>query len=334
MSRETLLIVEDNQPLREGLREMLNLEGFAVFTASDGHEALEKMGAVNPDLILSDISMPEMDGLAFFRAVRDRPEWVAIPFIFLTARGEREDILIGKDMGAEDYLVKPLTREELVTAVRARLARSRQLHMIQLQQSYEASLTVLANAIEVRDQYTRGHVERVMAYALALANELGWFGQRLDQLRFGAILHDIGKIHISEEILTKKDSFDNQEWDEVYKHPLTGVEMIKDIPYLSSAIPVIRHHHERWDGAGYPDGLGGEQIPIAARIVAVADSFDAMTTSRPYRPALSLEEAYEEILANAEGQYDPAVVAAFRRAWEAGHIQAISAGPRTKNIDT
>ena len=323
MNRETLLVVEDNLALREGLGEMLGLEGFSVITAANGRDALDKLNGFTPDLILSDISMPEMDGYSFFKAVRERAEWVAIPFLFLTARGEREDILVGKDLGADDYLIKPLTRDELVTAVRARLARSRQVRVAQLQQAYEASLTVLSNAIEVRDQYTRDHVDRVMSYALVLAEELGWQGKQLEQLRFGSILHDIGKIHIREATLRKKGPLTEEEWAEIKRHPITGFEMIKDIPYLTPAIPVVRHHHERWDGHGYPDELSREDIPLAARIVAVADSFDAMTTSRPYRPARSPGSAYEEILANAGSQFDPKVVEAFRKAWEAGRIQTI-----------
>jgi putative two-component system response regulator len=323
LNRETLLVVEDNLALREGLGEMLGLEGFSVVTAANGRDALDKLNGFTPDLILSDISMPEMDGYSFFKAVRERAEWVAIPFLFLTARGEREDILVGKDLGADDYLIKPLTRDELVTAVRARLARSRQVRVAQLQQAYEASLTVLSNAIEVRDQYTRDHVDRVMSYALVLAEELGWQGKQLEQLRFGSILHDIGKIHIREATLRKKGPLTEEEWAEIKRHPITGFEMIKDIPYLTPAIPVVRHHHERWDGHGYPDELSEEDIPLAARIVAVADSFDAMTTSRPYRPARSPGSAYEEILANAGSQFDPKVVEAFRKAWEAGRIQTI-----------
>lgn len=323
MNRETLLVVEDNHALREGLREMLGMEGFTVLTASNGREALDNMQSITPDLILSDIAMPEMDGFAFFEAVRNKPEWVTIPFVFLTARGEKQDVLAGKDLGAEDYLVKPLTRDELVTAVRSRLSRSRQLHMAQLQQSYETSLTVLANAIEVRDQYTRGHVERVTAYSMVLAEQLGWQENQMEQLRFGAILHDIGKVHISEEILRKKEPLNNEEWAEIKKHPSTGAEMIKDIPYLIPAIPVVRYHHERWDGEGYPHGLQREEIPMVARIVSVADGFDAMTTSRPYHPALSSEEAYHEIMAQSGTQFDPAVVAAFQKAWYDGLIQDI-----------
>jgi putative two-component system response regulator len=327
MSRETILIVEDNPILREGLQEMLELEGFSVFTAVNGRQALEKMTHADPDLILSDIAMPEMDGYEFFRAVRDRPEWVTIPFVFLTARGEREDVLVGKDMGAEDYLVKPVTHEDLITVVNSRLERSHQLHVAQLQKAYETSLAVLANAIEVRDQYTRGHVERVMAYAFAIAEHLNSGSLNHDQLRFGAMLHDIGKINIRETTLCKKDSLTLEEWAEVKLHPSTGAEMIKDIPYLLPAIPVVRYHHERWDGQGYPEGLAGENIPLVARIVAVADGFDAMTTDRPYSPARSLEQAYTEITQCSGTRYDPSVVNAFQKAWESGRMRAIASRP-------
>jgi putative two-component system response regulator len=323
MDKETLLIVEDNHILRNGLKEMLSMEGFYVMTAGNGQEGLEQMAMTSPDLILSDIAMPIMNGYDFFKEVRARPEWVTIPFLFLTARGEREDITVGRDLGVEDYLVKPLTRDELLTAVRSRLARSRQLHMVQLQSAYEASLTMLANAIEVRNEYTRGHVERVTAYALLLADQLGWQGKRLEALRFGAILHDIGKIHVPETILTKKGPLSPEEWVEIKRHPINGAEMIKDISYLALAVPAVRHHHERYDGTGYPDGLAGEVIPLEARIVTVADGLDAMTTTRSYRTALSLSQACEEILRCSGTQFDPLVVEAFLRAWDSHQIHLI-----------
>lgn len=327
MSQETILIVEDNPILREGLQEMLELDGFAVFTASNGQQALDEMANRKPDLILSDIAMPVMDGHAFFRAVRARFEWVSIPFVFLTARGEREDVRAGKDMGAEDYLVKPITREDLVTVVNSRLERSHQLHVAQLQSAYETSLVVLANAIEVRDQYTRGHVERVMSYAYAIAENLNDLHVDHDQLRFGAMLHDIGKIHIRETTLCKQDSLSPTEWSEIQLHPSTGVEMIKDIPYLLPAVPVVHYHHERWDGSGYPEGLHGEDIPLVARIVSVADGFDAMTTDRPYSTARSLDQARQEIVNGSGNRYDPFVVDAFLRVWDSGRIQAIASQP-------
>ena len=323
MNKETLLIVEDNPVLREGLQDILAHEGYQVLTASNGQEALDHLRLASPDLILSDIAMPQMDGYALFQAVRTRPEWVTIPFIFLSARGEHTDVLRGKNLGAEDYLVKPLSREELLTAVNARLNRSQQIHMAQLQQAYETSLTLLANSIDMRDPYTHGHVERVSAYTLALARELGWQNHMLDHLRFGAILHDIGKIMISEQVLLQGGPLSEEEWVEMKKHPIVGAEMIRDIPLLAPAAPIVRHHHERWDGLGYPDGLKGEAIPIGARLVAVADGFDALSTGRPYRRAVSLEQAYVEVCACAGRQYDPEVVAAFRRAWESARLQPI-----------
>jgi len=325
MPNETLLIVEDDLALRNGLREMLSLEGFTVLTASNGREALQQMSAVSPDLILSDIAMPEMDGYTFLKRVRARGDWLTIPFIFLTARNDITDVLVGKNLGVEDYLIKPLSREELVTAVRSRLTRSQQVQMAQRQQAFEASLTVLANAIDLRDRYTRWHVQRVTAYSLALATLLGWQEKRLEHLRYGAILHDIGKIHISEAILLKPARLTPEEWDEIRTHPVKGAEMLKDIPYLEPATPTIRYHHERWDGQGYPDGLQGEGIPMGARIVAVADGFDAMTSHRPYSQARTLSEARLEIDHCSGSQYDPSVVAAFQRAWNLGQIQAIYA---------
>jgi len=329
MSGETILIVEDNQVLRDGIREILAVEGYHVLCASNGKEALEEMATFNPDLILSDIAMPEMDGFEFLRAVRSRPEWVTIPFLILTARGEKDDVLIGKSLGAEDYLVKPLTRQELLTAVHARLSRAQEIKLAQLHKAYEDSLTALANAIDVRDPYTRGHVERVTAYAQVIAQQMGCRDGLIEQIRFGSILHDIGKIVIQDEVLLKSAPLTEDEWQRMRQHPITGAEMIKDITYLAAAAPIIRHHHERWDGSGYPDGLKGEEIPLGARIVAVADSFDAMSIDRPYRDGRALEEAYQEILRCSGTHFDPQVVKAFQRAWALNKIQAIYASTRT-----
>ncbi len=330
MSGETILIVEDNQVLREGLREILAIEGYHVLCASNGKEALQEMSTFNPDLILSDLAMPEMDGFEFLRAVRSRPEWVTIPFLILTARGEKDDVLIGKSLGAEDDLVKPLTRQELLTAVNARLSRAQEIKIAQLHQAYEDSLTALANAIDVRDPYTRGHVERVTAYAQILAQQMGIRDGFLEQIRFGSILHDIGKIVIQDEVLLKANPLTPDEWKKMKQHPITGAEMIKDISYLAPAAPIIRHHHERWDGTGYPDGLKEEQIPLGARIVAVADSFDAMSIDRPYRNGRSLEDAYQEILNCSGSHFDPQVVKAFQRAWRQNLIQQVYASTKTR----
>jgi putative two-component system response regulator len=218
MPGEKILLVEDNEVLREGLKSLLELEKYVLQVAGNGLEALDMMRSAPPDLILSDILMPLMDGHALFEAVRSKPEWISIPFIFLTARRERESILAGKKLGAEDYLLKPVSPEDLLTAIRSRLGRSQQLLLAQLQESYEASLIMLANAIELRDAYTRGHVERVMNYGQALAGQLSWSSGSKNQLRYGSILHDIGKIQIAEEILSKDGPLTEDEWLEMRGH--------------------------------------------------------------------------------------------------------------------
>jgi putative two-component system response regulator len=323
MTEETILLVEDSDVLRQGLKSLLEQENYQVITGGNGREALKKMELKTPDLILADILMPEMDGYALFEAVRTRPEWISIPFIFLTARRERKHILAGKRLGAEDYLLKPISPEDLLTAIRSRLGRSQQLLLAQLQESYEASLIMLANAIEVRDPYTRGHVERVMNYAQTIAEYHGWSSTEINNLRFGSILHDIGKINIPENILRKSGSLSEEEWVEMRKHPEMGAELVKGIHYLDPAVPVILYHHERWNGSGYPFGMKKEDIPLSARIVAIADSFDAMTTKRPYRDELTPEQACNEVISGSGIQYDPLMVEAFKHAWETEKITEI-----------
>jgi putative two-component system response regulator len=319
----TVLVVEDDPAMLVALRDILEGAGYNVSTAANGKKALEVFGQEPPSLILSDISMPVMDGIQLFEAIRKLPLGTAIPFIFLTARGTREDMFAGKSMGADDYITKPITSHELLSAVRARLQRANELMVTQLKSAYKASLRALANAIEARDRYTRGHVERVNAFAQCLATELDWDSERKDSLEFGAILHDIGKISVGEAILTKPGPLDEQEWNDMRKHPVVGAHMIQDIPYLASAVPMVLYHHERWDGSGYPQGLKGKSIPEEARLLAVVDAFDAMTSDRPYRTALPLETTHELILQESGKQFDPTMVKAFNKAWGRGEIQGI-----------
>jgi putative two-component system response regulator len=311
MSAFTLLIVEDHDILREGLQLLLETEGYRVAAAMHGQDALRQMETITPDLILSDISMPEMDGYAFYEAVRARPEWVAIPFIFLTARGDRDDVFTSRKLGVEDYLVKPIQRHELITTIRSRLERSQQLMLAQLQQAYEASLIMLANAIELRDKYTRGHVDRVMEFTVRIAEQLGMNNLQISSLRFGAILHDIGKIYIREGVLRKAGPLNHQEWAEMKRHAEIGANLLCNIPYLSGAIPIIHHHHERWDGQGYPNHLRGEDIPLTARIFSLVDTWDALISDRPYRPAWSRPDALHYIQEQSGRIFDPDITVCF-----------------------
>lgn len=323
MNDETILIVEDNDSLRIGISEMLNIEGFSVLAARNGVEAIELLKSNLPELILSDVMMPEMDGFDFYNQVRSRSELFSIPFLFLTARTDPEDSLRGRTLGADDYLTKPISRDELVTTIRSRLNRSRQVKFAQIEQAYVASMTLLAGAIEARTLISNNHIEHITEICLLLANHLRWSERSLPALRFAAILHDIGKLHISDKILLKDKPLTDSEWAEIKRHTLTGAEMIRGIPLLSEAIPIIRHHHERWDGKGYPDGLAGLTIPAGARMLAVVDSFDTMVSPRIYADQFSLSAALEEISQLASVKYDPTLVQALRDIWLEGKLQII-----------
>ncbi|MEK7443029.1 MAG: HD domain-containing phosphohydrolase [Chloroflexota bacterium] len=316
MSGELILIVEDDAMLSQGLQDWLQFVGYRVQLASNGREALERLENVHPNIILADIIMPEMDGYQLFEAVRSRPELNTIPFLFLTGRAQKHDILIGKGLGADDYITKPWGPEELLTAIRVKLKRTKDIAFTQLQRAYKDSLTVLANAIEARDAYTRGHVERVSSYSVMIAREMEMDDDEVDEIELGAILHDIGKIHVHESILSKPGELTPQEISEMRKHTEIGAFMVKDIPYLVPATPIIKYHHERYDGKGYPEGLSGEDIPLHARIMAIADLFDALTTIRSYHEAFSPEEAVAYIQNEAGKHFDPKIVEVFVRAWQ------------------
>lgn len=324
----TLLVVEDDPAMLIAFRDVLEGAGYRVKTASNGESALRILQEVRPAMILSDISMPIMDGYELFEAVRQQPGGATIPFIFLTARGTREDIFAGKSLGADDYITKPVTTNELISAVRARLQRADEIMLAQLKAAYKESLYVLSNAIEARDQYTHAHMRRLNAYAQALAREMGWDDDQCEALEYGAILHDIGKIYIPESVLGKIGDLEPEEWREMRRHPEVGARMIRDIPYLAAAVPMVLSHHERWDGSGYPNGLKGKDIPAGARLLAVADTFDAMTTDRPYRKAISPTQAFEEIYKRAGKQFGPVEVAALERCWNDGVILEIMTAVR------
>jgi putative two-component system response regulator len=324
--------VEDDPAMLVALRDILEGAGYTVLTAANGRVALDVLTDENPALILSDISMPIMDGIELFEAVRKTQHGAGIPFIFLTARGTREDIFAGKSLGADDYITKPITSQELLAAVQARLQRSNELMLLQLGAAYKASLRVLANAIESRDSSTRDHVERVNAYAQAMARELGWDDAKRNAIEFGAILHDIGKIAVREAILSKRGPLTPEEWEEMRMHPTVGKRMIEGIPYLAPAVPLVQSHHERWDGAGYPEGHRGLAIPEEARLLAVVDTFDAMTSDRPYRRALDAETALATLVEGSASQFDPTMVEAFLRCWNRGEIRQILLGGRDANL--
>ena len=233
--------------------------------------------------------------------------------------------------------MSPITGEDTVASLRARLeqterqanARQRQLERYaadlrevfkqeraraqELRRSYIATVRALSNAVEARDAYTGKHAERVAAYGMALARSCGLEVEDSPQIEFGFLLHDVGKVAVPDAILFKSGSLTEEEYSLVRRHPVTGTEILRDVDFLGEGKLVVRHHHERWDGQGYPDGLAGEAIPLAARVFAVADALDALTTNRPYRPASDFAAAREEVYRGAGTQFDPAVIAAYRQ---------------------
>ncbi len=316
-----ILVVEDSSQIRSVISKALELEGYATKQAKNGVEGLELLKESPPDLILSDVNMPQMDGIEFFKAVRQNPDWTAIPFIFLTSHSNSEDIQRGREMGVEDYLTKPIEPEDLVRIINARLYRTAAVEVAQVGQAYLDTVMVLANAIEGRDKYTRGHVERVTAYALWLAKALKWPAQHLRVLEFGARLHDIGKIIIPGHILNKPEPLSDDEWALMKKHTVAGAKMLQEIPHLRGTLPYILYHHEKWDGSGYPKGLKAKEIPIQGRILALADVYDAISTARPYHKATPHEAVIKIISEEAGRHFDPQLVPIFIKIMNAKRAQ-------------
>lgn len=233
------------------------------------------------------------------------------PFVFLTSNSEPEDIQRGRELGVEDYLSKPVDPDALVRIIEARIHRASDVEVAHIGQAYLETVKVLANAIEGRDLYTHGHVERVTQYAIAMAKALNWPAQHMRTLEFGARLHDVGKIVIPGRILNKPGQLTDKEWELMKKHTLAGAKMLKDIKHLGGTLPYILYHHERWDGSGYPSGLKEKKIPLEGRLLALADVYDALTTSRPYHPARPHREVVQFIEQRAGIHFDPELAPIF-----------------------
>jgi len=307
--RPSILIVDDNPTVAELLRSHLKPYPYTVTVAHDGEEALEKVQGEPPDLILLDLMMPRISGFEICQRIKGDKRTQFIPIIVITALTEQEDKLKAIELGADDFLVKPINRLELTTRIKS-LLRMKLMHD-DLDTS-ESILFSLAAALESKDFYTRGHSDRVSSLAVDIAKRMGLAERQVESLRRGGLLHDIGKIGVKESILLKPGKLTDEEMAHIRTHTSRGYEICAPLKSLEPCLPIIRSHHERMDGQGYPDGLASSDIPIEARITAVADSFDAMTTDRPYRGGMSMVEA-RAIFENEidSGQWDPDCVRAF-----------------------
>ncbi len=320
----TILIVDDEPAGRHTLESILEGQGYRLEMAGNGVEALEKAAQLLPDVILLDVMMPGMDGFEVCKRIRNNPMLAEIPIIMLTALDDRQSFLSGLESGADDYITKPYDRHELRARLLGitRLNRYRKLlddrtnvetaHS-QLLSAYDATIEGWSRALDLRDKETEGHTQRVTILTEKLARLAGMSDDDLINIRRGSLLHDIGKLGVPDSILHKPDKLTDEEWVVMRKHPLYAYEMILPIEYLRPALDIPYCHHEKWDGSGYPRGLKGEEIPLSARIFAVIDVWDAVTSDRPYRPAWDNQKALEYIRGQKGEHFDPYIVDLFHK---------------------
>jgi putative two-component system response regulator len=287
-----VLVVDDNESARRLLERLLVQRSYRVRVAAGGHDALALVQADPPDLVLTDLQMPGGDGLGLCRTLKTSPATRLIPVVIMTGLDEAGTRMRAIETGADDFLSKPIEPSELIARVRSLVSLKRFTDDLD---NAEVVLRSLALTIEARDAYTGGHCERLGDYAVALGTELGLAADELIALRRGGYFHDIGKIAVPDAILLKAGPLTAEEYERVKTHTVIGESLCGDLRALRRVKPIVRWHHERIDGSGYPDGLTGDAIPLAAQIIGIVDLFDAMTTTRPYRPAQSRDQAFQEL---------------------------------------
>lgn len=327
-AKSTILIVDDESAGRETLESILEPEGYKLVLAENGYQAIEQAKSVLPDVILLDVMMPGMDGFEVCKHIRNEKHLAEVPIIFLTALDDRQSFMKGLEAGADDYISKPVDRYELRARLLGitRLNRYRKLlderrnleeaHK-QLLLAYDETIEGWSLAMDLRDKETEGHTRRVTELTLELARSFGIKGDELIHIRRGALLHDMGKLGIPDAVLHKPDKLTEAEWDVMRKHPQFARDMLFPIDYLRPALDIPFCHHEKWDGTGYPRGLKGEEIPMSARLFAVVDVWDALTSDRPYRRAWSKEDTLKYLREQSGKHFDPQVVDLFFKVLEA-----------------
>ncbi len=331
---DKILIVDDERTICDTFARKLNKAGYSCVTAENGRDALHQFYRDDFSLVISDVKMPVMDGMELLRTVKSVSPKTMV--IVATAYPDVGMAVEAMRLGAYDFIVKPVVLSLLLFTVRKalenrklreelenyhknleKLVDERTAELLEAHRSLKRanleSVKVLIEAIDAKDTYTRGHSDRVRILSLEIAKKLGFTAQKQEDLEYGALLHDIGKIGIKDGILQKKTTLSSEEYRQIQEHSLIGVKILDNIEFFKGKLPMIRHHHERYDGKGYPDGLAGEEIPLESRIIAISDAFDAMTSARPYREAKSLEETLIEMKRNEGKQFDPHLLQIFLR---------------------
>jgi putative two-component system response regulator len=304
-----ILVVDDNEDNASLMAQLLQTRGYLVSVVHNADDADREIRVHPPDLILLDVIMPGKSGYDFCRELKADRTTRLIPVVMMTGLSDREDKIRGIEAGADDFLNKPIFPEELFARVRSLVKLKEFTDELE---SVEDVLCALGLSVEARDPYTEGHCDRLSRYASTLGQHLGLDEESVVALRRGGYLHDLGKITVPDEILKKGSNLTPQEWQIMKQHPITGETICRPLKSLRMVLPIIRSHHEHWNGTGYPDGLHGEEIPLLARILQVVDVYDALLTERPYKPALPHEAAAQTMRQEADaGLWDPRLVDGF-----------------------
>ncbi len=314
---DRILVCDDDTSVRSFLSRTLVRSGFRVRTAESGEQALEEIATHPPDLLLLDLDLPGMNGFDVIRHVRAKHGCELLPVVLITGHTDTQSCEMGLGAGADEFASKPFEIRQLLARVRSLL---RVKHATDLLERTENVVMALARAVEARDECTDRHIRRIAEYSRTLSIALGASHEEADYAWYGGMLHDVGKIAIDPGLLRKPGPLTDEEFDQVKRHPEMGAAIIASLRFAPIVAPIVRAHHERWDGFGYPNGLSGEDIPLAARVVSVVDSYDAMTTDRPYRHALETTEAVRRLREGGGRQWDHTVVDVFVDLLQSGEL--------------
>ena len=306
---KSVLIVDDDPQTLASMREALSDE-FHLSYATSGMQALDATKRVNPGLILLDIRLPDLDGVEVCRRLKADVETAGIPVIFVTSLSETSIGVEGFEAGAVDFITKPIMPELVIARVKSHLSL---VQVDRLQSAYNDAISMLAIAGEYNDTETGIHIRRMAAISACVAQHAGWTADRVQHMELAAAMHDIGKVGVPSAILQKPGPLDTEEWRVMRRHPKMGSDIlsVSDAPVFQLASEIALGHHERWDGSGYPNGTAGKEIPESARIVALADVFDALTSVRPYKKAWSVDDAIAYIRKESGAHFDPDLVELF-----------------------